>query len=67
MGGGGNLGKGSTHLTTNTVFLRACLHQASESVCVNTGMMLVAQFSLTTMESLENGVEPILEQLHCGQ
>ena len=34
---------------------------------VNVAMMLVAQFQLTTMELLQNGLQPHFKQLHCGQ
>ena len=39
-----------------TTTLRAHLHLASESVCVNAVMTLATSLLLTTMESLENGV-----------
>ena len=47
------------------VTLRAHLHQASESVCINSAVMLVSHWPLWS--HLRMGLQSILEQLHCGQ
>ena len=51
------------------VCLRTRLHQASTSTLRrdNSVMMLAILFPLKAMESLENGLQPNLEQLHCFQ
>ena len=52
------------------VTTRACLHQTSASTLVaqkHVVMTLPILFSLKTMVLLQNGLQPILEQLHCFQ
>ena len=50
--------------------LSACLHQRWRQCCNNSGMMLVILFSLKTMETLQNGLQPpfwsvITELMQC--
>ena len=40
----------------NSILSRTCLHQASESVCMNAAMTLGITVSLATMVLLDNGV-----------
>ena len=35
--------------------------------CDNSAMMIAVLFSLKTMESLQNGLQPIFKRLHCFQ